>query len=432
MYWDKKIECLNREELRRLQEERLKKIVKHTYDNVAGYRQAMDDLGVEPGDIRSLEDLSKLPFTTKQDLRDSYPYGRLAKPLKDIVRIHASSGTTGKQTVAGYTAHDLDVWAELVARGLVACGGSREDVVQVAYGYGLFTGGLGLHYGAERLGASVIPSSGGNSRRQIIMMQDFGTTILCCTPSYALFLSELLEEAGLTPADIHLKIGIFGAEPWSEEMRQEIETRLGLDAYNIYGLSEIMGPGVSIECQAKDGMHIWEDHYLPEIIDPETGALLPPGEVGELVITGLTKDGMPMLRYRTRDLTSLNIQPCACGRTHARVDRIVGRSDDMLIIRGVNVFPSQVESVLLALGETSPHYHIIVDKIGNMDTMEVQVEISETLFSDQIRSLEALNNRVRRELEQVLGIACKVSLVEGKSLARSEGKAVRVTDLRKK
>ncbi len=432
MYWDKRLECISRDELSQLQLGRLKNIVKHTYNNVEGYRLAMEEKGILPGDIKSLEDLAKLPFTTKQDLRDSYPYGRFAVPLRDIVRIHASSGTTGKQTVVGYTRNDLNTWSDLVARGLTACGATKEDIIQVSYGYGLFTGGLGLHYGAELLGASVIPTSGGNSKRQVIMMQDFGSTILCCTPSYALFLSELMAESGVKPGDLKLKAGIFGAEPWSDEMRDEIEARLGLSAYNIYGLSEIMGPGVSIECEAKNGMHIWEDHYLPEIIDPDTGEVLPKGQMGELVFTGLTKEGIPMVRYRTRDLTRLYYEPCSCGRTHVRIDRIMGRSDDMLIIRGVNVFPSQVESVLLALGETSPHYHIVVDRLGNLDTMEVQVEVSDSLFSDQVRSLESLGNRIRKELEQILGVSCKVTLVEAKTLARSEGKAIRVTDLRKK
>lgn len=431
MYWDQRHECMSRDELSGLQLKRLQRIVEHTYSNVDDYRSAMQANGILPGDIHALDDITGLPFMTKQDLRDSYPYGRFAVPLSEIVRIHASSGTTGKQTVVGYTRNDLSNWAELIARALFAAGANRNDVVQVSYGYGLFTGGLGLHYGAERIGASVIPTSGGNSKRQVMMMKDFGSTVLGCTPSYALFLSELMEEQGISIDEIKLRIGIFGAEPWTNEMRSEIEKRLGIKAYNIYGLSEIMGPGVTIDCEEQNGMHVWEDHFYPEIIDPETGKTLPHGEIGELVITGLTKEGIPMIRYRTRDLTRLIYDPCPCGRTHARIDRIMGRSDDMLIIRGVNVFPSQVESVLLALGETSPHYHIIVDREGTLDTMEVQVEVSEGLFSDQVSSLESLGNRIRHELDQLLGISCKVTLVESKTLSRSEGKAIRVTDLRK-
>ena len=432
MYWDKNHECMDREELSLLQLRRLKRTVERAYHNVAPYRQAMQAKGMQPEDVKSLDDLKHLPFTTKQDLRDSYPYDRFAVPLSEIVRIHASSGTTGKPTVVGYTRTDINNWAEMVARSLYATGAGKDDIVQVSYGYGLFTGGLGLHYGAERVGASVIPTSGGNSKRQIMLMKDFGTTVLCCTPSYALYLSEVMEEMGIDNNELKVKVAILGAEPWTDAMRDEIEDRLGLSAHNIYGLSEVMGPGVSIDCEEKCGMHIFEDHFLPEIINPDTGEVLPEGELGELVFSCITKEGMPLIRYRTRDLTRLNYDVCNCGRTMVRMDRVMGRSDDMLIIRGVNVFPSQVESVLLEMGEVSPNYHLVVDRIGNLDTLEVKVEVSQELFSDQVRSLEGLEAKIAKELEHTLGISAKVTLVEPKTLARSEGKAVRVTDLRKK
>lgn len=431
MYWNESKETMSRDELSHLQLVRLKKTVERAYHNVEPYRKQMQEKGLMPSDIQTLDDLKLLPFMTKNDLRDSYPYGRFGVPMSEIVRIHASSGTTGKQTVVGYTRNDLQVWAELVARCMVACGLTKNDVVQVSYGYGLFTGGLGAHYGAEHLGASVIPTSGGNSKRQVTLMRDFGSTALCCTPSYALHLSEVMEELGIKKEELKLRTGMFGAEPWTEEMRTELENRLGIDAHNIYGLSEVMGPGVSIDCEEKNGMHIWEDHFIPEIINPDTGEVLPEGQMGELVFTCITKEGLPMLRYRTRDLCTLSYKPCSCGRTHVKMGRILGRSDDMLIIRGVNVFPSQVEAVLLSLGESLPYYHLIVDRVGNLDTLEVQVEVTPSLFSDKVRSIEGLGARIRKELEQTLGIACKVTLVESKTLARSEGKAVRVTDLRK-
>jgi phenylacetate-CoA ligase len=432
MYWDKKNECMPRQLLEDLQWQGLQRIVAYTYDRVAPFRNKMQQKGLLPEDIKSLDDLRYLPFTTKQELRDNYPYGSLAVPLDQIVRIHASSGTTGKPTVVAYTQNDIDVWSELVARCIYSVGAGPDDVIQVSYGYGLFTGGLGLHYGAEKVGASVIPTSGGNSKKQAMLMHDLGSTVLCCTPSYALYLSELLAEMGIDKDQLKLKCGIFGAEPWTAAMRQQLEERLGIEAHDIYGLSEIMGPGVGITCMIKDGLHIPEDYIIPEIINPDTGEVLPQGEVGELVLTCLTKTGMPMIRYRTRDLTSLNKKPCLCGRTHARMERVIGRSDDMLIIRGVNVFPSQVESVLLEMGEVAPYYHMVVDRVGNLDTLEVQVEVSEGLFSDEVRRLEDLNAKIKKEIETIIGISCKITLVEPRTLPRSEGKAVRVTDNRKK
>ncbi|BCV20431.1 phenylacetate--CoA ligase family protein [Moorella sp. Hama-1] len=430
MYWNERYECMPEEELRELQLERLQATVKRTFFSVPFYRRAFQEIGLDPGDIKSLDDLQKLPFTTKQDLRDNYPYGMFAVPMSEIVRIHSSSGTTGKPTVVGYTRHDIDVWSELMARALVCGGATRHDIIQNAYGYGLFTGGLGIHYGSERLGASVIPISGGNTKRQVMIMKDYGSTVLTCTPSYALHIAEVMAEMGIKPEEIKLRCGIFGAEPWSESMRQEIEKRLGISAVDIYGLSEVIGPGVGIECQEKNGLHIFGDHFLVEVIDPVTGQQLPPGQKGELVITSLTKEALPVIRYRTRDITTLLPGACPCGRTHLRVARFTGRTDDMLIIRGVNVFPSQVESVLLEMGGTEPHYLLIVDRIGSLDTLEVKVEVSETLFSDKVRRLEDLEKRLRHELESTLGISVKVTLVEPKSIQRSEGKAVRVIDKR--
>ncbi len=431
MYWNKRIECMERGELNELQLDRLQKMIQHAYHNVPLFRDGMQEKGITPQDIRCLDDLQHVPFMTKQDLRDSYPYGRFAVPLSEIVRIHASSGTTGKPTVVGYTRNDLQVWSECVARCLTCVGAGKQDVIQVSYGYGLFTGGLGLHYGAEYIGASVIPTSGGNTPRQVMLMKDFGSTVLCCTPSYALYLAEAIEEQGIALEDLKLRVGVFGAEPWTEPMRKEIESRLGISAHDIYGLSEVMGPGVSIDCPAKNGLHIFEDHFLVEVIDPETGKVLPEGATGELVFTCLTKEGLPTIRYRTRDLSSITREKCACGRTHTRMRRVLGRSDDMLIIRGVNVFPSQVESVLLDMGATSPHYHLIVDRVDNLDILEVQVEVSEDLFSDQIGGMEILGNRLRKAIDQTLGINSKVTLVEPHALERSEGKAKRVTDKRK-
>lgn len=431
MYWNEKHECIPREELEELQLQRLKETVERCYFNVPHYRKVMQELQLEPEDIQSLDDLKKLPFTTKQDLRDNYPYGMFAVPLSEVVRIHSSSGTTGKPTVVGYTRGDITTWSELMARSLVCGGAGRDDVIHNAYGYGLFTGGLGVHYGAERLGASVIPISGGNTKRQIMIMKDYGSTILTCTPSYALYIAEVINELGMKPEDLKLKVGIFGAEPWSENMRKEIEEKLGISAIDIYGLSEIIGPGVAVECQDKSGLHIWEDHFLPEIIDPETGETLPPGEEGELVITSLTKEALPVLRYRTRDIARLITEPCPCGRTAYKVTRIGGRTDDMLIIRGVNVFPSQIEHVLLETGYAEPHYQLIVDRKGTMDTLTVMVEVSENVFSDEVRKLEQLEYTIKNELETTLGISVGVKLVEPKTIARSEGKAKRIIDNRK-
>lgn len=431
VYWNKTYECMSREEMRALQSERLINTVNRIYNNVPFYREKMQKKGIEPGDIKSIDDLKKLPFTYKQDLRDNYPYGMFAVPLNEIIRIHASSGTTGKKTVVGYTRNDIDTWSEVMARTFVSAGASKESIIQVAYGYGLFTGGLGAHYGAERVGASVIPISGGNTMRQLEIMKDFGTTLLACTPSYALYLAEALEEAGIKKSDLKLKSGVFGAEPWSENMRKELEQRLGILAIDIYGLSEVMGPGVASECACKGGLHVQEDHFIPEIIDPETEEVLPEGSVGEIVFSTITKEGLPLLRYRTRDLSSLEYGKCDCGRTLVRMSKVKGRSDDMLIIRGVNVFPSQIETVLLELGETAPHYLLIVDRVDNLDILEVQVEMNQEMFSDEVKRIEDLERKIKKEIENTLGINANVRLVEPKSIERSEGKAVRVIDKRK-
>ena len=431
MYWNKEIECMDRESLSALQTEKLKKTVKKVYENVPFYRDAFDERGIKPEDIKSLNDLKVLPFTLKQDLRDHYPFGLFAAKQEDICRVHASSGTTGKPTVVGYTKRDIKNWADLMARTFVFAGGSEKSVIQVAYGYGLFTGGLGAHYGAEALGAITVPISGGNTKRQIMLMQDFGTTIIACTPSYALFMAETMEEMGIDPKSLKLEAGVFGAEPWTEAMRNEIEQRLGILAIDIYGLSEIMGPGVASDCEYKQGLHIAEDFFLPEIIDPVTLEPLPYGEEGELVITTIDKDGIPLIRYRTRDITSLDAATCGCGRTMVRMKKVLGRSDDMLIIRGVNVFPSQIEGVLVEMAEVLPHYQIIVDRIGNVDRLEVQVEVSSELFSDEVRRLEDLRDKIGAEIQSVLGIGVKVTLVEPKTIERSMGKAKRVIDNRK-
>ncbi len=430
-YWNPVFECMSREEMRKLQSERLVETVKRVYHNVPHYRRKMQERGLEPGDIKSADDLSKLPFTSKQDLRDTYPYGMFAAPLSEIVRIHASSGTTGKQTVVGYTRKDIDTWSEVMARTLASAGATRESFIQVAYGYGLFTGGLGVHYGAERIGASVIPISGGNTKRQIQIMKDFGTTLLACTPSYALYMSEVMEEMNVKKEELKLKAGVFGAEPWTDTMRKEIEERLNIAAIDIYGLSEVIGPGVASECMCKNGLHIQEDHFIPEIIDPATGEPLPPGEKGELVFTTITKEGLPLIRYRTRDISSLNYEKCQCGRTLVRMTKVTGRTDDMIIIRGVNVFPTQLESVLLEFGEVNPHYLLIVDRVNNLDTLEVWVEMTPSLFSDEVRRIEDLERRITREIESTIGISAKVKLVEPKTIERSEGKARRVIDKRK-
>ncbi|UCH33124.1 MAG: phenylacetate--CoA ligase [Armatimonadota bacterium] len=430
-FWNREVECLPRPELEKLQVERLRKVVTAASERVPLYRERLAQAGVTADDISSLDDLRGLPFTTKDDLRDSFPYGMFAVPMDQIVRIHASSGTTGKQTVVGYTRGDIGVWSEVMARTLGAGGTTAGDVCHNAYGYGLFTGGLGLHYGGETIGASVIPVSGGQTKRQVQIMQDFGSTVLCCTPSYALVIAEAAAELGVDVVKLPLRVGFFGAEPWTDGMRVEIEDKLAIDALDIYGLSEIIGPGVAYECLEKKGLHIAEDHFLPEVIDPATGEPLPPGERGELVFTTLTKEALPLIRYRTRDLTVLDDSPCACGRTCRRMQRVTGRSDDMLIIRGVNVFPSQIESVIVGIEGVSPHYLLVVDrKPGKMDELEVWIEISEETFSDEMKELERLEQRVLREIESILGLSVRVKLVEPKSIARSEGKAKRVVDRR--
>lgn len=429
-YYMPEIECAPRSELEALQSYRLSKTVRRVYENVPAYRKKMDDAGVKPEDIKSIADLSKLPFTVKQDLRDNYPYGMFASPMKDVVRIHASSGTTGKQTVVGYTAHDIDVWAECAARALVAVGGTKDDFVHVSYGYGLFTGGLGMHYGAEKLGAVAIPASAGNSMRQLQMFKDFGSSIICMTPSYAISLIELMKENGMSKEDFKLKAGVFGAEPWTEEMRREIEAGLGLKAYDIYGLSEIMGPSVSCECECQCGMHICEDHFIPEIIDPDTLEVLPAGQQGELVFTCITKEALPLIRYRTRDIATLVYDKCECGRTLVRMLKPQGRTDDMLIIRGVNVFPSQIESALLSVDNKATNYFLEVDRVNNLDTLEVQIETREDMFGDEIGTLEDYKKKVKAAIDSAIGVGVSVKLVEPKTLARSMGKAVRVNDKR--
>lgn len=430
-YHQKDIECMPREELKKLQDERLVWQVKRMYERVELFRKRMDKKGLKPEDIKGIKDLSKLPFSYKQDLRDYYPFGLFAEPLKNIVRTHASSGTTGKQIVVGYTQNDLDNWADCMARQLCAVGATDEDFIQISYGYGLFTGGLGAHDGAQRIGATVIPTSSGNTSRQIQTMVDFGSTILCCTPSYAMYLGEAIKEAGLCDK-IKLKAGIFGAEPWTEDMRAAIQDSLGLKAYDVYGLSEIMGPGVSYECECQQGMHINEDMFIAEIIDPDTGEVLPDGSLGELVFTTITKEGFPVIRYRTRDICSLNYEPCKCGRTFIRMNKPTGRSDDMLIIRGVNVFPSQIEEVLLKVNDgITPNYQIIVGRENNTDTLDVNVEMSEELFADDIKSIQKVEKKITNDLRSVLGIGAKVNLVNPKTIARSEGKAKRVIDNRK-
>ena len=431
MIWDEKFETMPREELQQLQLERLQSVVNRAYRNVKFYNEKFKELGISPEDIKSLEDVRLLPFTTKDDLRENYPYGMFAVPLRDIVRIHSSSGTTGKPTVVGYTRNDLELWSNLVARIMTAAGVTKDDIIQIAFGYGLFTGGFGLHYGAEKIGATVIPISSGNTDRQIMIMQDYHTTVLVCTPSYALVIADRMEELGVDPQSLSLRIGLFGAEPWSEQMRQEIESKLKIDAYDNYGLSEIIGPGVAGECEEKNGMHINEDHFLVEIIDPETGEPLPPGEEGELVITTLTKEALPLIRYRTRDITRIHYDPCKCGRTTARMERVKGRTDDMLIIRGVNVFPSQIEEVLFSIEGTEPHYQIIVDREGRLDTLTVLVEISPGIFSDEMKQQKRIIEEIEEKLFSVLGLKVRVKLVEPKTLQRFEGKAKRVIDKRR-
>jgi len=422
---------MDRTDLRLIQSQRLRETVERIYFNVPYYRNKLQEAGLGPENINTIDDIVKLPFTTKNDLRDTYPFGMFAVPMSEIVRLHASSGTTGKATVVGYTRSDISTWSEVMARTLTAAGAGRNDFIQIAYGYGLFTGGLGLHYGGEKIGASVIPVSGGNTSRQLQLMRDFGTTILACTPSYALYLAEAIQENGINRDEMKLRAGVFGAEPWTENMRREIEQKLRVKAIDIYGLSEVIGPGVASECCEQEGLHINEDHFYPEIIDPESQVVLPEGSLGELVFTTITKEGLPLIRYRTRDLTRLNYSRCRCGRTLVRMDKCLGRSDDMLIIRGVNLFPSQIETVLLNMSEIKPHYQIIVDRINNLDTIELQVEVDEEFFQDKISQLQDLRGRLQDNLESAIGLGIKVTLVEPKTIGRSEGKAKRVVDNRK-
>ncbi len=432
LYWEEEMETLPRVGLESIQLTRLKHLVARVYETVAPYRAKMDAAGVKPADIRSLADLRKLPFTVKDDLRDNYPFGLFTVPMDQVVRVHASSGTTGKPTVVGYTKKDIETWSGVMARALTCAGATSRDMIHNAYGYGLFTGGLGAHYGVERLGATVIPVSGGNTKRQITIMQDFRSSVLLATPSYALNLADAMAELGVDPKSLALRVGIFGAEPWSENMRDEVERKLNIRAVDIYGLSEVIGPGVAMQClEADRGMHIFEDHFLPEIINPETGEVLPPGEKGELVFTTLTKEAFPLIRYRTKDISRLIYEPCACGRTMVRMEKVTGRTDDMLIIRGVNVFPSQVEHVLMGVEGVEPHYQIVVNREGNMDTMVVKVEVSEVLFSDEVKSLEKLTRKIQTDIKDLLGVTCKVQLVEPRTIQRSEGKAQRVIDNRK-
>jgi phenylacetate-CoA ligase len=430
-YYQQEIECASRNYLHAIQSARLIKMINIAYNKVPFYKQKLDGAGISPADIRSIDDVSKLPFTVKDDLRNNYPYGLFAVEPSEVVRVHASSGTTGKQTVVGYTANDIDIWAQCTARAIAAAGGTKDDFIHISYGYGLFTGGLGLHYGAEKMGATAIPVSSGNTKRQVQILQDFGSDFLCCTPSYAMYIGETVREMGIDPKTLKLRGGIFGAEPWTDNMRREIEKLLDIKAYDIYGLSEITGPGVSYECECQDGMHICEDYFYPEIIDPDTGELLPDGEYGELVFTCIGKEALPLIRYRTRDICALNRDECSCGRTFVRMTKPRGRSDDMLIIRGVNVFPSQVEHVLLELG-MDPNYLILVDRINNLDTMEIQVEMNSKLFSDTIKDIENTECRIENALQSTLNVNARVRLVEPGTLPRSEGKAKRVIDNRMK
>ncbi len=432
MYWNKEAETLKRDELEKLQEKRLKSIVNYVYKNSRFYREKFKELNLKISDINSIDGITKLPFTQKSDLRDNYPYGMLSTDMGNIIRVHASSGTTGKPTVVAYTRNDIDMWSEVMARSIVAPGGTKNDVLHVAYGYGLFTGGLGLHYGGERVGCTVIPASGGNTQRQLLLMHDLKSTILACTPSYAIYIAEYAEKEDIDPKeDLNLKIGIFGAEPWSESIRRRIEDALDLKAFDIYGLSEIVGPGVAQECEEQNGAHIWSDHFFPEIIDPETGEQLGEGEEGELVFTTLTKEGMPLLRYRTGDRTVLEYDKCACGRYHPRIMRIRGRTDDMLIIRGVNVFPSQIEHVLMKIPEVGSHYLLIVDKKGPLDILTVRVEVTDKIISDKVKDLMKLEEKIKNSISNALGLNVDVELVEPGEIPRSEGKAVRIRDLRK-
>jgi phenylacetate-CoA ligase len=430
MIWNETMECMDREQLRELQSARLRKIVDYVYHNTPFYRKKFQEMGLVPEDIKDIDDIVKLPFTNKLDLRDNYPYGLSAVPMSQIVRIHASSGTTGKPVVVLYTRKDLAQWTECLSRAFTSFGATKEDIFQVSYGYGLFTGGLGAHAGAQNVGASVIPMSSGNTQKQITLMHDFGSTILCCTPSYAMFLGEAMNESGWARDEFKLRVGAFGAEPWTENMRKKLQESLGIKAYDIYGLSEVAGPGVGYECQYQHGTHLNEDYYYPEIVDPNTGEQLPEGTLGELCFTHLTKEGMPLMRYRTHDLTALHYDKCACGRTSVRMDRILGRCDDMLIIRGVNVFPTQIEAVILSLKEFEPHYLLEVDRVNNTDTCELKVEVREEYFTDEMSQMVALQRKLEGELRSVIGLGFKVKLVEPKGIERSTGKAKRVIDHR--
>ena len=429
--WNEQAETMPAEQLRELQGRRLADCVRRMYGCVPYYTEKMKTAGILPEDIRTLDDLDKLPFTDKEDMREAYPFGTFAVPMEDIVRIHASSGTTGKQKVVGYTTGDIDIWSECICRSLAATGVTCKDTLHVAYGYGLFTGGLGLHYGSERMGVTTIPVSSGNTRRQIQLLVDFRPTALACTPSYALHLADEMASFGVDKSMLNLKVGIFGAEPWSIAMKQQIEEKLGLRAFDIYGLSEIMGPGVSITCEAGELLHIQSDHFIAEVVEPDTKKPLPEGELGELVFSSVTKEGTPLLRYNPHDLTRLYYKPCACGRTTVRMEKITGRADDMLIIRGVNVFPTQIETILLNYGEVEPHYMIYVDRVRNLDQMEVQIEMTKAFFSDSIKDIEKIERRLNADIQSVLGIAAKITLVEPRTLPRSEGKAKRVEDRRK-
>jgi phenylacetate-CoA ligase len=431
MFWNKEIETLPKEKLRELQLKRIKEVVKYAYEHIPYYQKKFKEAGLNPEDIRTLEDIKYIPFTSKADLREVYPFGMLAVSLSEIVEIHSSSGTTGKPVVIGYTKEDIEVWKEVMARSLSMIGVTNKDIIQIAYGYGLFTGGLGFHYGALAIGATIVPTSAGNTRRQIELMRDFGTTVLACTPSYALYLAEYAkDEMGIDPQRLKLKVGSFGAEMWTEQMRKEIEKRFGIKAYNVYGLTEIIGPGVAHECPAQEGLHIWEDHFYPEIIDPETGEILPEGKRGELVLTTLTKKGVPMLRFRTKDITAFISGTCSCGRTSIRIERIRGRTDDMIKVRGVMLFPYQIEKAILEVQGVEPHYQIILTRPQYLDEIEVQVEMSKEIFSDEVRKIEELRKKIEKRIEETVGIRVEVTLVEPKSLPRSEGKAKRVIDKR--
>jgi phenylacetate-CoA ligase len=428
--WEPTYECMPREEIEQLQLERLQATLNRVYKSVTCYRNKFNEQGIVPEDVQSLADLAKLPFTTKEDLRLNYPYGMFAVPLREVVRIHSSSGTTGKPTVVGYTKQDIKVWSNLVARFMAAAGVTHDDVVQIAFGYGMFTGAFGLHYGTEAIGASVLPMGSGNTEKQIMIMQDYKTTALVCTPSYAITLAERMEQMGVEPKSLSLKYGLFGGEPWSEAMRREIETRLAISATDNYGLSEVIGPGVAGECGCKNGMHLFEDAFIPEIIDPETCQVLPPGSVGELVLTTLTKEAFPMIRYRTRDITSLDYSPCVCGRTSVRMKKTMGRTDDMLIIKGANVYPSQIEEVLVAVEGCQPHYQLVVERKGTLDTLEVQIEVTENIFFDEMKKQKAFLEKLEKRIESTLGVGVLVRLVEPNSIPRHEGKAARVIDRR--